>query len=61
MTVLAVTLALLSAAAFAVSSSVQQKAAEGAPVTATGLVGLLGYLVRRPPWLIGQFLATWQH
>ncbi len=58
MTVLAVTLALMSAAAFAVSSSVQQKAAEGAPVTATGLVGLLGYLVRRPPWLIGQLLAT---
>jgi hypothetical protein len=57
-TVLAVTLALLSAATFAISSSVQHQAAEGAPESARGLVGLLGYLVRRPPWLIGQFLAT---
>jgi drug/metabolite transporter (DMT)-like permease len=55
---LAVTLALLSAATFAISSSVQQQAAEGAPESATGLVGLLGYLVRRPAWLVGQLLAT---
>ena len=57
-TVLAVILALMSAAAFAVSSSVQQHAAEGAPVSAQGLLGLLGYLIRRPPWLVGQVLAT---
>ena len=52
---LAVTLALLSAATFAVSSSVQHQAAEHAPES--GIVALLGYLVRRPPWLLGQFLA----
>jgi hypothetical protein len=55
---LAVTLALLSAATFAISSSVQQQAAEGAPASAKGLAGLLGYLVRRPAWLVGQVLAT---
>ncbi len=53
---LAVTLALLSAATFAVSSSVQHQAAENAPES--GIVALLGYLVRRPPWLLGQLLAT---
>ncbi len=58
MTGLATTLALLSAAAFAISSSVQHQAAEGAPASAVGLGGLLRYLVRRPPWLIGQLLAT---
>jgi hypothetical protein len=58
MTVLAVVLALLSAATFAVSSSVQHHAAESAPASAEGLLGLLAYLVRRPPWLLGQFLAT---
>lgn len=58
MTALALLLALLCAAFFAVSSSVQHQAAEGAPESAEGLLGLLGYLVRRPPWLIGQFLAT---
>jgi hypothetical protein len=57
-TALALLLALLCAAFFAVSSSVQHQAAEGAPESAEGLLGLLGYLVRRPPWLIGQFLAT---
>jgi hypothetical protein len=57
-TVLAVTLALLCAAFFAISSSVQHQAAEGAPASAKGLLGLLGYLVRRPEWLVGQFLAT---
>jgi len=57
-TVLALTLALLSAATFAVSSSVQHQAAEGAPESARGLLGLLGYLVRRPAWLVGQLLAT---
>lgn len=58
MTVLAVLLALLSAATFAVSSSVQHHAAENAPASARGLLDLLAYLVRRPPWLLGQFLAT---
>jgi hypothetical protein len=55
---LAVTLALLSAATFAISTSVQHQAAEKAPESAEGLLGLLGYLVRQPPWLLGQFLAT---
>lgn len=58
MNVLAVTLALLSAAMFAISSSVQHAAAETAPESAQGIVALLGYLVRRPLWLLGQFLAT---
>jgi drug/metabolite transporter (DMT)-like permease len=57
-TAFAVTLALLSAATFAISTSVQHQAAEGAPDSAKGLLGLLGYLVRRPAWLVGQFLAT---
>lgn len=58
MTGLAVTLALFSAATFAVSSSVQHQAAEGAPASAKGLSGLLRYLVRQPTWLVGQLLAT---
>ncbi len=58
MTVLAVTLALLSAATFAISTSVQHQAAEKAPESARSVVALLGYLVRRPLWLLGQFLAT---
>ena len=55
---LAVTLALLGAATFAISSSVQHQAAEGAPASAQTMVELLGYLIRRPLWLLGQFLAT---
>lgn len=58
MTVLAVTLALLSAATFAISTSVQHQAAEKAPESAQSVVALLGYLVRRPLWLLGQLLAT---
>ena len=58
MTVLAVTLALLSAATFAISTSVQHQAAEKAPESARSVLALLGYLVRRPVWLVGQFLAT---
>lgn len=54
---LAITLALLCATTFAISTSVQHQAAEGAPESARGLVGLIGYLVRQPPWLLGQFLA----
>jgi hypothetical protein len=55
---LALTLALLSAATFAISTSVQHQAAEKAPESAATLVALLGYLVRRPLWLVGQLLAT---
>ena len=58
MNALAVTLALLSAATFAISSSVQHQAAESAPASAHGLLRLLGYLIRRPAWLAGQALAT---
>lgn len=54
---LAITLALLCAATFAVSTSVQHQAAEGAPESAEGVLGLIAYLVRQPPWLLGQFLA----
>jgi hypothetical protein len=57
-TVLAVTLALMSAATFAISTSVQHQAAEKAPASAHSVVALLGYLVRRPLWLLGQLLAT---
>jgi hypothetical protein len=56
--VLAVTLALLSAATFAFSTSVQHQAAEKAPKSAAGTFALIGYLIRRPPWLLGQLLAT---
>ncbi len=58
MNALAVTLALLSAATFAISTSVQHQAAESAPESASGLFRLLAYLVRRPAWLTGQALAT---
>jgi hypothetical protein len=54
---LAVTLALLGAATFAFSTSVQHEAAESAPESAEGLLGLLAHLVRRPLWLFGQLLA----
>jgi hypothetical protein len=57
-TVLAVTLALLSAATFAFSTSVQHQAAEKAPKSAESVLALLAYLIRRPPWLLGQLLAT---
>lgn len=58
MTALALTLALLCAATFAISTSVQHQAAEGAPESATGLLALLRYLIRQPRWLLGQVLAT---
>ncbi len=54
----AVAAAFGSAATFAVSTSVQHQAAEQAPESATGVVGLLGYLVRKPTWLLGQALAA---
>jgi hypothetical protein len=56
--ILAVVLALACAATFAVSTSVQHHAAEGAPKSASGLLKLLAYLVHRPLWLVGQLLAT---
>lgn len=58
MTGLAVTFALLSAAAVAFSTSVQHQAAQLAPPNVTGAWALLGHLVRRPLWLIGQVLGT---
>lgn len=58
MTGLAVTFALLSALTVAFSTSVQHHAAEVAPSTVTGTLGLLGHLVRRPTWLVGQVLGT---
>ncbi|HYO38323.1 MAG TPA: DMT family transporter [Nocardioidaceae bacterium] len=56
MSALPLVLALLCAATFAVSSSIQHQAAEGAPDS--GVLGLLGYLIRRPEWILGQFLAA---
>jgi drug/metabolite transporter (DMT)-like permease len=55
---LATVLALSSALTFAVSTSVQHQAAEGAPDSARGALGLVRYLLRRPAWLIGQVLAV---
>jgi hypothetical protein len=55
---LAVILALLGAATFAISTSVQHQAAAGAPKSTRGVIGLISYLIRRPMWLLGQFLAT---
>jgi drug/metabolite transporter (DMT)-like permease len=57
-TTLAVTFALLSASAAAFSTSVQHQAAEAAPPSVTGAWHLLGHLVRRPIWLVGQVLGT---
>jgi drug/metabolite transporter (DMT)-like permease len=55
---LATVLALLSAMTFAVSTSVQHQAAEGAPASARGALGLVRYLLGRPTWLVGQVLAV---
>lgn len=52
-TLLAVGAALGAAAGFAVSTSLQQHAAEAAPETAHGST-LLAYLCRRPSWLLGM-------
>jgi hypothetical protein len=54
----AILLAFACAATFAISTSVQHQAAEAAPESASGLVALLAYLIRRPLWLLGQVLAT---
>lgn len=55
---LAVTLALLAAASFALSTSVQHQAAQSAPASVQGVLALMGYLVRRPLWLLGQAIAV---
>ncbi|MGN6131139.1 MAG: DMT family transporter [Nocardioidaceae bacterium] len=52
-----VLLALGSAATFSVSTSVQHHAVDSAP-EGVGLVGLLGYLIKRPLWLLGHVLAA---
>lgn len=57
MIALATALALLSAATFAISTSVQHEAAETAPESARGALGLVSHLLRRPSWLIGQLVA----
>ena len=57
MDLVAIALALLSALTFAISTSVQHEAAENAPASARGPFGLVGYLLRRPSWLVGQVLA----
>lgn len=57
MTLLAVILALSSAMAAAVSTSVQHHAAENAPRSVRGMVALLLHLMQRPWWLVGQALG----
>lgn len=54
---LAVGFALLSATAAAASTSVQHQAAQAAPPEVTGAWGLLGHLVQRPVWLLGQAIG----
>jgi hypothetical protein len=56
--IVAILFALACAGTFAVSTSVQHHATTGAPPASEGLVRLLAFLVRRPLWLLGQFLAT---
>lgn len=55
---IAVSFALLSASTSAVSTSVQHQAAELAPLRIVGAWGLIGHLVRRPLWLLGQVVGT---
>jgi hypothetical protein len=55
--IIAIVFAFCAASTFAVSTSVQHHATGGAPRSA-GLLRLLGYLVRRPMWLVGQALGT---
>lgn len=58
MNTLAITLAWLSAATFALSTSAQHFAAQDAPSSVRGAVRLVGYLLGRPSWLVGQVLAV---
>ncbi len=55
--IVALLLALGSAATFSVSTSVQHHAVDAAPDD-VGLLGLLGFLMRRPLWLLGHVLAA---
>jgi drug/metabolite transporter (DMT)-like permease len=57
-TATAVTFALLSAMAAAVSTSLQHQAAVLAPSEVTDAWSLLRYLARRPRWLVGQFVGV---
>jgi drug/metabolite transporter (DMT)-like permease len=54
---LAVALALLTALVFSLSVSVQHHAAETAPAQAHSALDLMGHLLRRPSWLVGQLLS----
>ena len=54
---LAIVLALCSAFAAGLSTSVQHHAAENAPESVRGAVGLMRHLVGRPWWLVGQALG----
>jgi hypothetical protein len=58
LTALATVLALLSAATFAISTSVQHQVAGTAPESARGPVGLIVHLFSRPWWVIGQVFAV---
>lgn len=53
MPVIAVTAALASACAFAVSTSLQHRAATEAPASAVHAGGLFRFLIRRPGWHLG--------
>lgn len=57
MTALATVLALLSAATFAVSTSVQHQVAGTAPASAQGALRLIAHLFSRPLWVVGQLFA----
>src|ERR1700709_1561307 len=52
--VVALVLALLSATAAAISTSLQHQAAELAPAHVRGTWELIRHLVQRPRWLLGQ-------
>jgi len=58
LTALATVLALLSAATFAISTSVQHQVAGTAPESARGAVGLIVHLFSRPWWVAGQVFAV---
>lgn len=51
-------MALVSAVAFAGSTSLQHQAAQGAPPETTGALALVRHLLGRPVWLVGQALAV---
>jgi drug/metabolite transporter (DMT)-like permease len=57
MSALAGGIAFASAVCFAGSTSLQHRAAQEAPRQTSGALGLVGHLLRRPGWLVGQALA----